>query len=144
MKSELSAFLKNLGKAVLTVSLFFFFSDTVFSQNLTLGKIQQTVQKGVSKEKILEELGSPNMVTGSSADQETWIYDKVSTTTQTEAKAESGTVIGGAVLGFIGIGGQASKANSGASTTTSQKTLTLVIRFKGDSVDSFATRMSSF
>jgi outer membrane protein assembly factor BamE (lipoprotein component of BamABCDE complex) len=100
-------------------------SDPVFAQSLTLGKIQQSVKKGASKEKILEELGSPNMVTGSSADQETWIYDKVSTTVQTEAKAETGTVIGGAFLGIIGIGGQASSANSGAQTTTSQKTLTL-------------------
>lgn len=114
------------------------------AQNLTLGKIQQSVKVGVTKEKVLEELGSPNMVTGSSADQETWIYDKVSTTTQTDAKSESGTVIGGALLGFIGIGGKSSSASAGATTTTSQKTLTLVIKFKGDLVDSYATRMSSF
>lgn len=120
------------------------FTAQTYSQNLTLGKIQQAIKKGVSKEKVLEELGSPNMVTGSSADQETWIYDKVSSTTQTEAKAESGSVVGGVFLGIIGAGGQSSKANSDATTTTSQKTLTLIIRFKGDIVDSFATRMSSF
>ena len=130
--------------AALLFAVLFGFSVPVFGQNLTLGKIQQSVKKGVSKEKILEELGSPNMVTGSSADQETWIYDKVSTTIQTEAKAETGTVIGGAFLGILGVGGQASTANSGAQTTTSQKTLTLIVRFKGDSVDSFATRMSNF
>jgi outer membrane protein assembly factor BamE (lipoprotein component of BamABCDE complex) len=124
----------------------FFLSNPmqVGAQNLTLGKIQQSVKKGVTKEKILEELGSPNMVTGSSADQETWIYDKVNSTTQTEAKAESGSVIGGVFLGIIGAGGQSSTSTSGATTTTSQKTLTLIIRFKGDTVDSYATRMSSF
>jgi hypothetical protein len=122
----------------------FFLSTAVHAQNLTLGKIQQSVKTGVSKEKILEDLGSPNMVTGSSADQETWIYDKVSTTTQSDAKVESGTVVGGAILGLFGIGGKASNTTAGATTTTSQKTLTLIIKFKGDVVDSFATRMSSF
>lgn len=130
-----------LGSVGLALSLF---TTQAFAQNLTLGKIQQTVKKGVSKEKVLEELGSPNMVTGSSADQETWIYDKVSTSTQTEAKAESGSVVGGIFLGIIGAGGQSSKASNEATTTTSQKTLTLIIRFKGDIVESFATRMSSF
>ncbi len=122
----------------------FFLSTAVHAQNLTLGKIQQSVKTGVSKEKILEDLGSPNMVTGSSADQETWIYDKVSTTTQSDAKVESGTVVGGAILGLFGIGGKASNTTAGSTTTTSQKTLTLIIKFKGDVVDSFATRMSSF
>jgi outer membrane protein assembly factor BamE (lipoprotein component of BamABCDE complex) len=116
----------------------------VSAQNLTYGKIQQTVQKGVTKEKIIEELGSPNMVTGSSADQETWIYDKVSTTVQSEAKSDGSAVIGGVFGGIFGLGGRSSSENVTGSKTTSQKTLTLIIKFKGDVVESFATRMSSF
>ena len=127
----------------LSISLFSL-SLTVYAQNLTLGKIQQSVKKGVTKEKILEELGSPNMVTGSSADQETWVYDKLSTTVQAEAKNESNTIIGGVFAGIVGIGGKSSTENSIGTTTSSQKTLTLIIKFKGEVVDSFATRMSSF
>ncbi len=119
-------------------------TQVALADNLTLGKIQQTVQKGTSKEKIIEELGSPNMVTSSSADQETWIYDKISTTTQAEAKTENTTVIGGVFLGVFGLGGKNSTGSASGTTTTSQKTLTLVIKFKGDVVDTFATRISSF
>lgn len=139
----MKSFFKTQFFLFLTIALFFS-NYTVNAQNLTLGKIQQSVKKGVTKEKILEELGSPNMVTGSSADQETWIYDKVSTTVQAEAKNESNTIIGGVFAGIIGIGGKSSSENSTGTTTTSQKTLTLIIKFKGDSVESFATRMSSF
>jgi hypothetical protein len=127
----------------LAISLFSL-SLTVYAQNLTLGKIQQSVKKGVTKEKILEELGSPNMVTGSSADQETWVYDKVSTTVQAESKNESNSIIGGVFAGIIGIGGKSATENSTGTTTSSQKTLTLIIKFKGEAIDSFATRMSSF
>ena len=108
----------------LAISLFSL-SLTVYAQNLTLGKIQQSVKKGVTKEKILEELGSPNMVTGSSADQETWVYDKVSTTVQAESKNESNSIIGGVFAGIIGIGGKSATENSTGTTTSSQKTLTL-------------------
>ena len=124
--------------------LILFFSVGVSAQNLTLGKIQQTVKKGTSKERILEDLGSPNMVTGSSADQETWIYDKVSTTIQSEAKSEGATAIGGVFLGILGVGGKGSTDSASGTTTTSQKTLTLIIKFRGETVDSFATRMSNF
>jgi outer membrane protein assembly factor BamE (lipoprotein component of BamABCDE complex) len=128
----------------LLAALTVFGAVEVSAQNLTLGKIQQTVQKGVTKEKIIEELGSPNMVTGSSADQETWIYDKVSTTVQSEVKSEGSAVIGGVFGGVFGIGGKSSNENISGSKTTSQKTLTLIIKFKGEIVDSYATRMSSF
>lgn len=131
-------------KILFTLCILILFSVGVSAQNLTLGKIQQTVKKGTSKERILEDLGSPNMVTGSSADQETWIYDKVSTTIQSEAKSEGATAIGGVFLGILGIGGKGSTDSASGTTTTSQKTLTLIIKFRGETVDSFATRMSSF
>lgn len=133
-----------LPRALVTLCVACMLVSPLQAQNLTLGKIQQSVKVGVSKEKVLEELGSPNMVTGSSADMETWVYDKVSTTTQVDGKSESGSVIGGAFLGFIGIGGKSSSSATGSTTTTSQRNLTLVIKFKGDVVDSYATRMSSF
>lgn len=123
---------------------FFCFSCGTFAQNLTFGKIQQVVQKGVTKEKILEDLGSPNMVTGSSTDQETWIYDKISTTVQLDAKSEGTTVLGGVFGGIFGVGGKSSSENISSNRTTSQRTLTLIIKFKGENVESFATRMSNF
>ncbi|TRZ66312.1 MAG: hypothetical protein D4R98_06365 [Comamonadaceae bacterium] len=119
------------------------------SGNMTLGQIQQSVVKGATKDQIVEKLGSPNMVTSSSENAETWIYDKVSSTTETKAEeASASTSVGGVIgiLGIFGIGGKsdASKSESGNRVVSSQKTLTLVIKFKGDLVESFATRMSSF
>jgi outer membrane protein assembly factor BamE (lipoprotein component of BamABCDE complex) len=119
------------------------------SGNMTLGQIQQAVVKGATKDQIVEKLGSPNMVTSSKENSETWIYDKVSSTTETKAEESSAsTSVGGVVgiLGIVGIGGKsdASKSEAGNRVVSSQKTLTLIIKFKGDRVESFATRMSSF
>jgi hypothetical protein len=44
------------------------------SNNLTFGVVQQIVVKGASKEKVIEALGSPNMITSTSDKGETWIY----------------------------------------------------------------------
>ena len=137
--------LKNKTTALWIAFLFLAFaSSKIQAQNLTLGKIQQVVQKGATKEKIVEELGSPNMVTGSSSDQETWIYDKVSTTVQADSKSESSTLIGGVFGGVFGVGGKSSSGTSSGTVSTSQKTLTLIIKFKDGVIDTFATRMSSF
>ena len=46
---------------------------------LTLGKVQQTLKKGMSQGEIVVELGSPNMVTADAEGLETWVYDKIST-----------------------------------------------------------------
>jgi outer membrane protein assembly factor BamE (lipoprotein component of BamABCDE complex) len=112
--------------------------------NLTFGLVQQAVAKGVSKEKILESLGSPNMVTTNSEQNETWIYDKVSSTVENKTDSSATSVGGGALGGVLGIFGAWGKSEGSKKEVTSQRTLTLIIKFKGDLVDSYSSRSTSF
>lgn len=114
------------------------------TNNMTFGLVQQVVVKGASKDKVVEALGSPNMITSTSDKSETWIYDKVSTTVENQSDSSSASVGGGIVGGIAGIFGSAGKSEATNKATSSQKTMTLIIKFKGDFVDSFNTRVTSF
>lgn len=115
---------------------------------LTLGLAQQTLKKGASRDDVVSALGSPNMVTSNSAGEETWIYDKVSTEIQAEQSSASLGLAGGAGAGTsnaLGAVGAAFGSSSGAvAVVRSQKTLTLIVKFKNDKVDSYQTRATSF
>jgi outer membrane protein assembly factor BamE (lipoprotein component of BamABCDE complex) len=111
------------------------------SDRITVGKVQREIKKGMSSAKVVEVLGSPNIVSTDKDSNEVWIYDKVSTNI---AKSESsGSLLlggwGSATTGGFGISG-----NSGA-TSSSQKTLTIIIKFdNNDKVKDFSYRTSSF
>lgn len=45
---------------------------------LTLGAIQKDISPGASSAKVIETLGSPNIITTNDDGTETWVYDKVS------------------------------------------------------------------
>jgi hypothetical protein len=84
-------------------SLIFFFCTTgiLFAQptgQLTYGLVQQVVVKGASKEKIVESLGSPNMITSTTEKAETWIYDKISTTVENQSDSSNASVGGGIIV----------------------------------------------
>ncbi len=111
---------------------------------LTLGLVQQTVKKGVSKDEVISKLGSPNMVTSSSESYETWIYDRISTEIQTETSSGGVRVLGGAVGGSVGAGVSAGSSTSAGAAVRSQKTLTVIIKFSKGVVDSYQTRATSF
>lgn len=137
--------MKNLLTSVLVSFLCAY--GLVFAQqagNLTYGLVQQTVVKGASKEKIVESLGSPNMITSTSEKTETWIYDKISTTIENQSGASTASVGGGAVVGFAGVFGGVGKSEASNKATSSQKTMTVIIKFKGEYVESFSTRVTSF
>lgn len=114
------------------------------SGNLTFGLVQQVVVKGASKEKVIEALGSPNMITSTSDKSETWIYDKISTTVENQSDSSSASVGGGVVGGIAGLFGAIGKSEATNKATSSQKTMTVIIKFKGDLIDSFNTRVTSF
>ena len=114
------------------------------SNNLTFGVVQQIVVKGASKEKVIEALGSPNMITSTSDKGETWIYDKISTTVENQSDASSASIGGGVIGGIAGIFGSMGKSEATNKATSSQKTMTVIIKFKGDLIDSFNTRVTSF
>lgn len=119
-------------------------NTTLNSSRLSLGLVQQTLKRGVSKESVILALGSPNMVTGSSEGQEVWIYDAVATESVTNSQTSGikGAVVLGGGSAALGVGG--GSGNSASSRTVSQRQLTVVIRFIADRVLSYETRYSAF
>lgn len=101
-------------------------------QKLTLGTAQRTITQGMAQADVVAALGSPNMVTKDKEGIETWIYDKFS------SDAAYSTSSGG-VYGLV-IG--ASQA-AGASSRT-QRTLTIIIKFKDAKVKEFTYNSTSF
>lgn len=100
---------------------------------LTVGIVQKEIHTGMSQADVATALGSPNIVSKDSSNQETWIYDKIAS--EASYSRSRGDVAGGVgsiapigsvlLLGF-GTGSYAKEA--GASATT-QRTLTVVIKF---------------
>lgn len=86
-------------------------------EQLTLGKVQGEIKKGMSSAAVVEVLGSPNMVTTDDEQREVWVYDKVSTERIEATQSNYGTLI---ILG--------SRASYNKSKTV-QRTLTIIVKF---------------
>ncbi len=121
----------------------------VKEQELTLGVVQKNIKIGSAQDEVAIALGSPNIVTRDSDGKDTWIYDKVASITSYDSNGfgvgAGGLGGGGGGNGFGGgILGIAYSKNKGSLQTT-QKTLTVVIKFDKDSrVESFTYHMSKF
>jgi outer membrane protein assembly factor BamE (lipoprotein component of BamABCDE complex) len=111
---------------------------------LTLGKVQQTLKKGMSQGEIIVALGSPNMVTSDANGLETWVYDKLSTEVSSSSKKKGINLLGGAIGSKIGIGATAGSSSKNSNTSTSQKTLTVVLKFIEKKLDTYTYNASSF
>ena len=98
------------------------------SDRLTVGVVQKEVRIGMSGADVATVLGSPNVVSTDAERREVWIYDKIATD-----RVYSNSTAG--VLGFI-FGGDGGGAGGGAVDTgadsTSQRTLTVIIKFDDD------------
>ena len=111
---------------------------------LTLGKVQQNLQKGMGKDEIIAAMGSPNMVTKDRSGQETWIYDKIFTEVNSAVASDSVGIGGGVWGGNAAIGGIAGQSNAAARATRTQKTLTVILKFKGDVLAEYSYNSTSF
>jgi outer membrane protein assembly factor BamE (lipoprotein component of BamABCDE complex) len=85
--------------------------------NLTVGKVQGEIKEGMPASDVAAILGSPNIVTTDEKRREVWIYDKVSSN-----RVDTQNSFGG---GIIILGGSTRQAES----TSTQKTLTIIIKF---------------
>lgn len=85
--------------------------------NLTVGKVQGEIKLGMPASDVAAILGSPNIVTTDEKRREVWIYDKVSSN-----RIDTRNSFGG---GIIILGGSTRQAES----TSTQKTLTIIIKF---------------
>ncbi len=100
---------------------------------LTVGTVQKEIKKGMSGAEVASVLGSPNIVTTDEQGREVWIYDRISSDRVYSESSGFGSLI---LLGYRG---------SAGSSSSSQKTLTIVIKFdKGGKVRDFAYHTSRF
>lgn len=109
--------------------------------DLTLGVIQRSIKAGMSTTEVVESVGAPNLVTRGRNGRESWVYDRFATETSQEGFHVGGGGIGagGSVAGALGVNGGRSK------TTTSQRTLLLLVTFGPDGmVETFTYRSSKF
>ena len=112
---------------------------------LTVGTVQREIRVGMSGADVAQVLGSPNIVTTDEERREVWVYDRVATeTVYSESR--------GGVMALVLAGGSAA-AGAGAPTygsaagarSTTQRTLTVVVRFDPDKrVRDFSYRASQF
>jgi len=100
---------------------------------ITVGKVQREIRIGMPSAQVIEVLGSPNIVSTDENRLEVWVYDKIATDVS-YSSSNGGVWL---ILGTVG-------GNSGAAST-SQRTLTIVIKFDVDKkVRDFAYHSSSF
>lgn len=116
---------------------------------LTVGTVQREIKVGMSSADVVGVLGSPNMVTTDSERRENWVYDKISTSRvySSSTGGVSALILGGGLVGGALAGGGVvpSYSSSAGASSTSQKTLTIIIKFdKSSQVRDFAYRYSSF
>ena len=105
-------------------------------REMTLGVVQKEIRTGMSQADVAEALGSPNIVTKDSENNETWIYDKIAT--EVSYSKDSGGILGGAGAAIenwrlVPVGGVGYSKSAGAASQT-QKTLTVIIKFDENSL----------
>lgn len=107
------------------------------ADRLTVGKVQKEIRVGMPSSQVIEALGSPNIVTTDEERREVWVYDKIATdVSYSTSQAGSGV--------WLLIFGASGSGSSGAQST-SQRTLTIVVKFDVDKkVRDFAYHSSSF
>ena len=87
------------------------------TSNLTVGKVQGEIRIGMPASDVAAILGSPNIVTTDEKRREVWIYDKVSSNSVDTSNSAFGWIV---ILGAD---------TSQSQSTTSQKTLTVIIKY---------------
>jgi outer membrane protein assembly factor BamE (lipoprotein component of BamABCDE complex) len=119
------------------------------ANRLTVGKVQREIRVGMSGAEVASVMGSPNIVTTDEKRREVWVYDKISTNRaySTSSGGVSALILGGAPVGSGvagGLGSASYAAADGASATT-QKTLTVIIKYDEQGlVRDFAYHTSTF
>jgi len=132
------------------VSACFLFSGCAMTQNhynpqadekLTVGKAQGEIKIGMSGADVIAVMGSPNIISTDDQRREVWVYDKFSTQA---AYSRSSAGISGLIIGAVG-GALGGISAEGGSSSKTQRTLTIVIKFdENKKVRDLAYHTSSF
>ena len=110
-------------------------------ERVTVGTVQREITIGMAASDVAAVLGSPNIVTTDEERREVWMYDKISTEV---AYSKSNAGIAALIIGSdIGAGGAA--GGSAGAASSSQRTLTIIIKFdENNLVRDFSYRTSRF
>ena len=116
---------------------------------MTVGTVQREIRVGMTNADVVQVLGAPNMVTTDEKRRENWVYDRISTETvySSSSGGVNALVLGGVLTGagLVGGAGGAGYSSSAGARSTSQRTLTIIIKFdEASKVRDFAYRSSSF
>ena len=119
------------------------------SERLTVGTVQRKIQVGMPASEVAAVLGSPNIVTTDEKRREVWIYDKIATERaySTSEGGISTLILGGALVGsgLIGAAVAPHASQSAGAEATSQRTLTVIIKYDEQlKVRDFAYHASRF
>lgn len=107
-------------------------SSNDYDQNLTPGKVQMEIKKGMSGAEVTQVLGSPNIVTADENGLVTWVYDKIASEANYSSNSD---------FLFLFVYAQ---SNNSTNVTMSQKTITVVIKLRDNKVESFSYHASKF
>jgi len=103
------------------------------SEKITVGTVQKEIRVGMSGSEVAAAIGSPNIISCDDQRREVWIYDKISTDIAQSSTGGYATLI---LLGYN---------SSKIASSTSQQTLTIIIKFDDDKkVRDFAYHTSRF
>ena len=111
---------------------------------MTVGVVQKEIRVGMSGAEVAQALGSPNVVSTDEERREVWIYDKISTEkAYSSSKAGIPSLI---LVGLVDFAFRGAKlAGDSGAESTSQRTLTVIIKFDEDKkVRDFAYHASRF
>ncbi len=117
-------------------------------RRMTVGTVQKEIRVGMSSVDVAESLGAPNQVRYQQG-KEVWIYDRIATEAsyRNSDSGVGGSVGAAGVPGNVLVLGNVSGARSSSkgSSATTQRTLTVIIRFdENDQVASFSYHSSEF
>lgn len=112
---------------------------------LTVGIVQREIRQGMSGAEVAAALGSPNIVSTDERGREVWIYDRIATDRvySTSSGGVLALILGGG--SHVGGGGGGNFGMSSGANSTSQRTLTIIIKFdEQGKVREFAYHSSRF
>lgn len=128
----------------LLVAILLILAPVLVQAQFTLGVVQSQIKEGMDQSEVAVALGAPNMVTQDAKGNETWIYDKISTTVAESSQSQGSREGAAGGVGFgigvgrsvLGLGGGVSESQfdrkRSGTTTQSSKTLTVIIKFDED------------
>ena len=114
-------------------------------REFTVGLVQKEIKVGMSQTDVAEALGSPNIVTKDKDGKESWVYDKIASEASYSKSSVGGAGGAGGVTGNVLILGILTGGYESGASSTTQKTLTVVIKYDDQKlVESFSYHSSKF